>query len=1425
MANGMPDSSQRAKQIFIELIRDVRAEDWDRQLEERCAHDPELHVRVSALLRAHREPGSFLAQPALVPGADLTVDHSPTETLGDRIGPYKLLEQVGEGGMGLVFIAEQLQPVRRNVALKVIKPGLDTARVIARFEQERQALAMMDHPHIAKVLDAGTTARGRPYFVMELVKGVPITKFCDREHLSCRERLELFIPVCQAVQHAHQKGIIHRDIKPSNVLIGLYDGRPVPKVIDFGVAKATGGHLSASTLHTDVGSIVGTLEYMAPEQAELNNLDIDTRADIYSLGVLLYELLTGSPPFTREQLRSAAFDEMLRMIREVEPPKPSTRLSNSDELPSIAAARKLEPASLARLVTGELDWIVMKCLAKERQGRYETASGLALDIGRYLAGEPVVAHPPSAGYRLRKFVNRNKPQVIAASLVLFALLAGVIGTTLGLLEARRQTAIAREQRQRAIEFRDKALDALRATTGTDVEQLIGGKPNLGANEKAYLEAIAKRWQAFADQEGTDEQSRSISAEGHFRVAYLWQKLGRQEDARREYEQALGLREKLAADFPAVPVYRRDLAMGHNNLGLLLADLGKQSEAEEQYRKALAIFESLAGGFPAVPEYRQELASSHNNLGILLSALGKQSEAEQQYRKALAIQENLAAEFRAAPAYRQDLARIHNSLGVLLDDLGKRAEAEQQYRKGLSIQEQLAAEFPVVPEYRQELAQCHNNLGTLLADLGKRPEAEEQCRKGLSIREQLASEFPAVPMYRQDLAQSQHNLGATLASLGKQSEAEEQFRKGLSIEERLAAELPTVPAYRRDLASSHNNLGAMLRNIGSRSEAEEELRKALALREKLAAEFPTVPEYRQDLASSRNSLGNLLRDLGKQSEAEVQYRSALSILAKLAADFPAVPEYRRQLADCHNNLGILLNDLGKWPAAEEQYRKGLSIQEQLAAEFPAVPEYRSELAFSHQSLGILLNDLGKRPEAEEQHRNALSIRDKLAAEFPTVPEYRRDLAWSHNSLGALFKGLGKWPDAEEQCRKGLSIQENLAAEFPTVPMYRQDLAQSHNNLGNLLSALGKQSEAEEQYRKGLSIREQLAADFPAVPAYRQDLAMSHNNLGNLLSALGKQSEAEEQYRKGLSIQEQLAADFTAMPAYRQDLAMSHNNLGALLAGLSKRPEAEEQFHKGLSIREQLAADFPAVPAYRQDLAMSHNNLGALLADLGNRPEAEKHYRKALSILEQLAAEFPAVSEYQVDLGRSYFNFGSSFVNDGMPVESLPWFQKATDTLRPILDAEPRNVTASRLLRDSHWYRAVAHHQLREFAEAVKDWDLAIELSAPLERLGLQAYRATSRLQAGQVAEAIAEVAELIKSPGWESDQLYNFACIYSVASGRIAHKQQEYADRAMELLQKAVEAGYTDAAHMQQDTDLDPIRDREDLKQLLADLAAKSAAKP
>ncbi len=461
-------------------------------LDEACADDPKLRQRVEHLLRFHEDAGEFFEKPAaeIVATEQMT---RVTEKAGDCIGPYKLLQQIGEGGMGVVYMAQQTEPIKRRVALKVIKPGMDTREIMARFEVERQALAMMDHPNIAKVFDAGTTETSRPYFVMELVKGIAITKYCDEQHLTPRERLELFLPVCQAVQHAHQKGVIHRDLKPSNVLVALYDSEPVPKVIDFGVAKAINQELTEKTLFTHFGQVVGTLEYMSPEQAQLNQLDIDTRSDIYSLGALLYELLTGTTPIDRQRLRSVALDEVVRIIREEDPPFPSTRLSTSASLATIAAHRRTAPQKLSTLVRGELDWVVMRALEKDRARRYQTASHLATDIQRHLSDEPVEACPPSFRYRLSKFSRRHRTAIATGLLMVAALALGLIGTTWQALHATKAGRVAQWERDRAKEERDRAT-AAEAFANAEKERALAAEEE--ARRLLYGSDMQVAWQAW-----------------------------------------------------------------------------------------------------------------------------------------------------------------------------------------------------------------------------------------------------------------------------------------------------------------------------------------------------------------------------------------------------------------------------------------------------------------------------------------------------------------------------------------------------------------------------------------------------------------------------------------------------------------------------------------------------------------------------------------------------------------------------------------------------------------------------------------------------------------------------------------------------------------------------------------------------------------
>ena len=981
--------------IFNEAIALASDEDRARYLDEACGGDLPLRTRAEALLNAHSEAGGFFGGKS---SADvMTQAQAFTEVSGAVIGPYKLLQEIGEGGMGTVFMAEQTEPVQRKVALKLVKPGMDSRQVVARFEAERQALAMMDHPHIAKVLDAGATDAGRPFFVMELVKGIPITKFCDEHHLTPRERLELFIPVCQAVQHAHQKGIIHRDLKPSNVLIALYDGRPVPKVIDFGVAKATGQKLTERTMFTQLGQIVGTLEYMSPEQAEVNQLDIDTRSDIYSLGVLLYELLTGTTPFEKKRLREAAFDELLRIIREEEPPKPSTRLSATDELPSIAANRKTEPRKLSGLVRGELDWIVMRALEKDRDRRYATANGFAADVQRYLADEPVEACAPSVGYRLRKFVRRNRAAVLTAMAILFVLVAGIAGTTFGLIRAeiRRaeaddaraneaaQRSIADAQRKKAEQAEADTLADYRASSDEAIEQLIGSKPSLGTQEKAYLEKTLKRWQAFAARQGGDELSRYIRAEGHYRVAYLWAKLGQREKSRTEFVTARDLRKKLTDDFPGKSQYRHELAFTQLNLGLQLEGLGLRDQALTEYESARDILQKLTAAFPKARSYQRDLASSHSRLGALLDGLGQFDAARTHYETARDLQQELADAFPAVPTYGQGLVRVHADLGYHLCKVRRYGAARTEFEIARDLQQKLVDASPEVIEYQDSLAAVQMNLGLLLNDMGQRNAARTEYESARDRIKKLAAAFPAVPRYQTMLAAVHANLANLLISLGQRDAAGVEHEAALDLDKKLAVAFPSEPEYQIGLGGGYCNYGNLIAGEGRLADSLQWY--DLAIR-------TLTPVYEQDrrAVTAREFLRN--SHLGRASAY-----GRLKKHAEAAKDWDKIFELDPNNVELYSGRGRDLIDQKLLDEAVTAFRTALEVD----------PKHVN----AYLGLGRALFDQNKLDEAVAVYLKAVEVAPKRST--PLV------------GLGATLRGQKKFAEALAVFRKATVLDPNDA----------------------------------------------------------------------------------------------------------------------------------------------------------------------------------------------------------------------------------------------------------------------------------------------------------------------------------------------------------------------------------------------------------------
>lgn len=822
----MPIELAKLEQIFGEAAG-LPGEERAQFLNQACGENAELRDVVESLLRAHDAAGTFL-QPATTINP---ANQLPSEDVGAVIGRYKLLQKIGEGGFGVVYMAEQEQPIRRSVALKIIKLGMDTRQVIARFEAERQALAILDHPGIAKVHDGGATETGRPYFVMELVIGVPITEYCDRNRIGIRQRIEMFIQVCQAVQHAHQKGLIHRDLKPSNVLVSTIDGRPVAKVIDFGIAKATAARLTEKTLFTEFRTLIGTPEYMSPEQAE-GSLDIDTRSDVYSLGALLYEILAGAPPFDPKELRSKAYGEMQRIIRELEPPRPSTRVSTAANAASIAAVRGIEPRQLRASLHGELDWIVMKCLDKDRMRRYESAAALAGDAQRFLADEPVSAAAPGAIYRLRKFVRRNKGPVVVAATISLLLIGGIIGTTLGLIEARRQRFEARAQeaeakRQAAIsESTNSFLSDMLATA--DPDKLMGNKVTvLQAIEAAVKELDAGK---LKDQPLTEAAVRQT-------IGNTLRNLGEYDAARANLDASLQLRQR------NLPAGHRDIAAALNNLGLLLRAQGKLAEAEPLYRKALQIWRA------SLPAGHLDIAEGLHNLAYLLQMQRKLDEAEPLMREALEIKR------KALPAGDGNIARSVNNYAALLEAQGKRDQAEVQYRDALEIWRK------ALPAGHPDIAVGLNNLASVLEDQRKLNEAEPLYREALEIWR------AALPAGHPTLGRSINNLAVLLHVQGKLAEAEPLFREALKIRRN------ALPAGHLDIARGLRNLAGVLHDAGKLAEAELLYREALDMRRK------ALPADHPDIASVLHRLASLLQAQGKLEEAELMFKEAIRIKRK------------------------------------------------------------------------------------------------------------------------------------------------------------------------------------------------------------------------------------------------------------------------------------------------------------------------------------------------------------------------------------------------------------------------------------------------------------------------------------------------------------------------------------------------------------------
>jgi eukaryotic-like serine/threonine-protein kinase len=748
------------------------------------------------------------------PDSDRTLSGGgPGGAAAGQIGPYRLLRLIGEGGMGEVWLAEQKAPIHRTVALKLIKAGMDTKAVVARFESERQALALMDHPNIARVYDAGSTPEGRPYFAMEYVPGLPITEYCDKHRFTVKERLELFMQVCDGVQHAHQKAIIHRDLKPSNVLVVEQDNKAVPKIIDFGLAKATGQRLTDKTMFTELGVMMGTPEYMSPEQADQSELNIDTRTDVYSLGVILYQLLVGVLPFETKALRAQGMEAILRVIREQEPPNPSTRIRSMGEASSITAEkRREEPRSFARHLQGELDWITMKALEKDRARRYGSPAELSADIERHLHDEPVIAHPPSAGYRAGKYFQRHRLGVALAGIGVMLLAGFIVNQAVQLRRITRERDRAdritefmtgmfkvsdpRQGRGNAItarEILDKASAEIDAGLTKDPElqaqmmQVMGVVyDNLGLYPRAeslYQSAIEIRRRVLGPEHpdtlrSTTSLANVLREEGHYA------------EAEKLIRETLSIRSRVLG--PEHP----DTLKSMNILGTILVQEGHYAEAEKLDRETLDIRRRVLG-----PEHPDTLASM-NNLAAVLDHEGHYAEAEKLDRETLDVKRRVLG-----PEHPDTLTSMMN-LGIVLDQQGRYAEAEKLYRETLDVQKRVLG-----PEHPDTLRSMIT-LGNVLTDEGHYPEAEKVHREALEVnRRVLGPDHP-------DTLMSMNSLGIVLMEEAQYAEAEKLYREVLDVEQRVLG--PDHP----DTATTTYDLACIAARQGQPDEAFSLLSEAM-----------------------------------------------------------------------------------------------------------------------------------------------------------------------------------------------------------------------------------------------------------------------------------------------------------------------------------------------------------------------------------------------------------------------------------------------------------------------------------------------------------------------------------------------------------------------------------------------------------------------
>jgi tetratricopeptide (TPR) repeat protein len=1281
----MGATQANVKNIFGQVKGLSSSDERAAYLQQACAGEPALRAEIESLLQADHDAGSFLRERNLFPTA--TVDEPITERPGAAIGPYKLLEQIGEGGFGVVFMAEQTHPVRRKVALKVIKPGMDTRQVIARFEAERQALALMDHPNIARVLDAGTTGEpaalaagahpppayaggspGRPYFVMELVRGPAMTDYCDQNSLPIRERLELFIDVCHAVQHAHQKGIIHRDIKPSNVLVTLHDGMPVVKVIDFGIAKALGQQLTDKTLFTNFAQMIGTPLYMSPEQAEWSGLDVDTRSDIYSLGVLLYELLTGTTPFDKERLQQASFDEIRRIIREEEPPKPSTRMSQqvgrfskpshdqagtpmSEQVgrfskpshdtagPTAQAAttaaekRRSDPRKLSRLFRGELDWIVMKALEKDRNRRYETASAFAADVGRYLKDEPVQACPPSAWYKLRKLARRKKTALAMAACVFLAL-AGIAGSVGWAVRDR----VARDHDQAA---REEALDK-------EVERLLDeARPLIDQGKWPEALAVVERADKLLASAGRSERPQRL----------------------------LELRKDLSMAQRLEDIYRepkRDLMapmLIAGGQGIEHSSLAQPVSAEEEFFSG----RQQDARFP----------TAFQEFGIDLEAL-EPAEAAARIKRTSVSQALVQALDGWAVMRKRSRGGEEDPFWKKLVEIARQADPDQwrnQFRDALlgrdrPALEKLAEAVPIrdVPPATAYL------LGLALKDLGALDKAMDVLREAhrhhpddFWLNDALAwfSKEVHPPRYDDALRYYTAALAVRPQSVPAHRLVAETLQVKGALDEAIA-EYSRVIELTPKGAGAWNTRGAAYWHMHLYDKALADFNQSIELAPKASAgwhwrglAYVQLHQYDKAIGDYNQAI-ELGPKVGNAWGARAQAYMQLHQYEKAIADYSKEIELDPKNAAAWHNRGSVYNELHQYDKALADFSRAIELDPKEAAAwafrgsaYAYIQMQQWDMAIADLNKAIALNPkLVVAWNDRGMSYRALGQWDKAVADFSQAIELDPKNAVPWSNRGGAYNHMGQYDKALADCSKAIELDPKHAIAW--------------NYRGRVYYNLG-------QYDKAL-------ADFSKAIELDPKAATCWTNRGYCYNALHEPKKALSDLNEALKLDPKSARFW--------------GGRGEVYLGLRQFDKAVADFNKAIELDPKSHQDWCNRGAAYNGL----HQYDKALADLNKAVESDAKCPQAWS---KRGAAYNGLNQYDkalADLNKAIDldpKNAAAWNHRGWAYTQLHQYDKALADLNKAIELDPKNAVP--------WYnRSSAYNQLHEYDKELSDLNKAIEL---------------------------------------------------------------------------------------------------------------------